>query len=737
METASSKCQENQNSTDCLLQALLIVLAEQKQAQDAGIDWDPITFGVTLLIGLVASTIALATVFQAVIAGGKGGRRANSRAIGRWSKYTTRKWIFSEMSWSYTAYTPVLGLSSLEGHIKNMIREKEDEEYEEWERRVETSKSESKIRPSSNLIQRLKEVLKLSITNVDTRVGPYPATWLGLFKITGLENFDKFDLTPITADYLPDDFIAVPASAEVGAITVLTAAAGVHRLDVDTGLYPVIIGHGFQFDFRQHPVLGVVGAFSEHLHLRDRKNIMKPSLEKISEAVMHSHGEVELRVSASYNTDPTVTQVAAPPRDTIGTRETKGHSVLRQVLLNDIWLPRDQDSFRPYYESRNPHLVPIASFLLAKSPKSPPSLFPVSAWKHHNPFSIIALNGTFWPTAELHGFFEQNWEQWDAMSLDGDRNYEALKFLDTPDRASEETVYETGFRVRNKRSLPSQGASTIPLICLGLLYHPKKLQEKMSKFSFLEKQKLREAVHDRLRQADWWLADVLAMEKAIEHRIRLLFATSLALSRAEDMTHEGLLKVPNTSEIVEEGHEQQKQSPSTVQGMHCKMLQALGNLTEGFKLDHQSLKATLKTGPTLQRWEHGELGPIRRHLRKEFFGSSLTQAELQITPADQEYLDHFERKIEESKSQIEGLAGPGNHSPETFFNTHQMLSRLATVVGCHTRSNNADRKNDALKRKIDDVIIYRSLLIGVLFYTALDHSKVLESGVWDRVVPVI
>ncbi|KXH61299.1 hypothetical protein CSAL01_09872 [Colletotrichum salicis] len=98
----------------------------------------------------------------------------------------------------------------------------------------------------------LKESQKPILARISSHASR-PATWLNLFEITGLGSLDAFHLVPITADYLPDDFIAVPASAEVGAIVTITAVAGAQRLDDGPDSYPVIIGYGFQFDFRQHP----------------------------------------------------------------------------------------------------------------------------------------------------------------------------------------------------------------------------------------------------------------------------------------------------------------------------------------------------------------------------------------------------------------------------------------------------------------------------------------------------
>lgn len=82
MNSDDSQCPEDGNSTDCLLRALLGLLREQQEAEDAEINWDPINFAFTLLIGLLAILFALATVLQAIFTAGKGRRRTSHLAIG-------------------------------------------------------------------------------------------------------------------------------------------------------------------------------------------------------------------------------------------------------------------------------------------------------------------------------------------------------------------------------------------------------------------------------------------------------------------------------------------------------------------------------------------------------------------------------------------------------------------------------------------------------------------------------
>lgn len=72
MDPDGSQCPEDNNSMDCLLRALLQLLRGQQEADDAEMDWDPINFAFTLLIGLLAIAFALATILQAIFAAGRG-----------------------------------------------------------------------------------------------------------------------------------------------------------------------------------------------------------------------------------------------------------------------------------------------------------------------------------------------------------------------------------------------------------------------------------------------------------------------------------------------------------------------------------------------------------------------------------------------------------------------------------------------------------------------------------------
>lgn len=71
MDNDISKCPEDSNSTDCLLRTLIQLVDDQNRADDAKIDWDPVTFVFTAIIGVIAIVFALIPVVQAFLTAGR------------------------------------------------------------------------------------------------------------------------------------------------------------------------------------------------------------------------------------------------------------------------------------------------------------------------------------------------------------------------------------------------------------------------------------------------------------------------------------------------------------------------------------------------------------------------------------------------------------------------------------------------------------------------------------------
>ena len=226
-------CPEDENSTDCLLRELLKTI----QDKDKEYNWDPLTFGFLVPIGLVAAVFGALTIFQAIWSAGSGRRRCNKIAIGRWSKLTKNRWSWHDLTFLTTAKTPLLRSNSM---LKTLNDKKKGQQSPGDGGHASTDQSSNSTSA---------------------------ATWLRFLQELNLEDLalsgEDENIAETAADYLPSDSLAVPAYGEVGFIVSMAAAAGAYSWKFSSqSPYPVIIGEDFQFDFRQHPTLGTVGAFS-------------------------------------------------------------------------------------------------------------------------------------------------------------------------------------------------------------------------------------------------------------------------------------------------------------------------------------------------------------------------------------------------------------------------------------------------------------------------------------------
>lgn len=106
------------NTTDCLLRAVLHTL-QQLQEKDANDDfnWDPLSFVVTVVIGVVALLFAATTIFQGVLTTSPGRRKCSYEAIGPWSALTRRRWNWSELRRDSIAYTPLITVNMLRNSL--------------------------------------------------------------------------------------------------------------------------------------------------------------------------------------------------------------------------------------------------------------------------------------------------------------------------------------------------------------------------------------------------------------------------------------------------------------------------------------------------------------------------------------------------------------------------------------------------------------------------------------------
>jgi hypothetical protein len=112
-----------------------------------------------------------------------------------------------------------------------------------------------------------------------------PATWLNLLKYIDMDDFvwDHFKMHTkrTAADYLPSEVQAVPAFIDVDTIVVLAAITGCDTLTIESEFgYPLITGATIQVHFRRDPFLGVVASFENYGIERSKKEELQKKVEK-------------------------------------------------------------------------------------------------------------------------------------------------------------------------------------------------------------------------------------------------------------------------------------------------------------------------------------------------------------------------------------------------------------------------------------------------------------------------
>ncbi|KAI6776503.1 hypothetical protein HG530_000448 [Fusarium avenaceum] len=156
------------NATECLLRVTAIIL-DQLREESRDFNWDPASFVVTLVIGIIAAAFAFFAIIQGFLAAGPGRHKCSKYAIGTWARLSKRHFEWSELRYRSIAQTPVISAESLIDKILlrgGLIKWQED--YSDfWD--------------DEQLFSKLKHDQK------DTS-DYFPATWLKLLTCTGLHH---------------------------------------------------------------------------------------------------------------------------------------------------------------------------------------------------------------------------------------------------------------------------------------------------------------------------------------------------------------------------------------------------------------------------------------------------------------------------------------------------------------------------------------------------------------------
>jgi len=212
----------------CFLRACFLLRAFESQwsnNEHSGYNWNPLTFGATVAIGVLAVAVAMTTVFQGALSAGPGRLKASQHAIGP-VHYKKSRTIFSWIELRFRTVACVPYIDSISW----------------FDRRA--------------LVQHKKR--RLSKGHVS-----YGAGWLNLINSIPAE-CHHWAMTRCQTDYLPSDIQAAPARATVQAVVELAVLTFCDSVTLIKDL-PLARGHGSQLSFRDHPYLGIVAVFDQYV----------------------------------------------------------------------------------------------------------------------------------------------------------------------------------------------------------------------------------------------------------------------------------------------------------------------------------------------------------------------------------------------------------------------------------------------------------------------------------------
>ena len=644
-------CPEDENSTECLLRELLKAINDK----DKEFNWDPLTFGFLVPIGLVAAIFGALTIIQAIWSAGSGRRRCNKIAIGRWSKLTTRRWNWHDLMFLSTAKTPLLRSNSI---LKILSDNKNAQPSPRNPGYGSTDHSPN---------------------------GTSAATWFNFLQEINLSDLAPSDndgnIRETAADYLPSDLVAVPAYCEIGFIVATAAAAGAYSWETNAqSPYPAIIGEDFQFDFRQHPTLGPVGAFSRYVQRVAQES---PTRECLAKAIKHAEGGIDIatlfpldekiRKSLSLKESPISVSILELPDSIHLLRGTHREGTCTRGGESDLC------TLPTYFDGSDEHLLWL---FIADTPKHPPAIFPSGLIHVPNLLSILALNSGFWS----------------SMSNTWESREEENEFIWLPDltwRESLESIEPAlGVRPINKYI----GYKDIYRRCVQILYEPQAFQAWIDSIGRSKKQAFRQGVVAQLQQIDKWLEEQDHEQDARCSIVEIYRITS-ALLKADKAIANGSLRaaVPADQAVAQQTNPGDSPKQDTTDGPFDPDDEHLGIVVSR----HFKMLTTLR--------DLGKIDLSTRFREKE--GVLM--------------LEDFEREMKTRRA----LAGI-SQSPTLL----EKLVKLPETL--ETNMWNAQSERSPIET-IKDVVIWRCILIYLLFSTAPDNSKVLSSGLWEHVVPVI
>ncbi|KAI0110486.1 hypothetical protein GGR51DRAFT_511399 [Nemania sp. FL0031] len=754
---SGSNCPEGANSTDCLLRALL----QSTNGHFGEYNWDPIAFGFTVPVGIIAALFAAFTIYQAVTTTSRGSRKCNWRAIGDWSCQTTKRWDWHDLCRISTAQTPILTTANIQRALKLesiLYRSDQDEESnqdDEPNQNAEPNQNITFIQKISAFWKDIYRALRGPPRQKSQGDNPSAASWLGFLDELNLV-YSDMRVVPLKvkiADYLPDDLLAVPAYGEVGFIVAAAAAAGAYSWKVDERSgYPTILGRSFQFEFRSHQTLGTIGSFIKYDYRLESRRA--PTVKQLESAFLQSLGGLK---------------VDWFPSEVFKGEQDNNHrlfDVLHDSASNLIFSLSRHFYARnhtcqtrlcmcwrlSYYRKDSYHLMWL---LVANAPPRPPVIFPLQP-KNPDVFRFLAFHSRFWASlGTKHSFSSvdsdtqapiivknMSWLTLKSPKLIKDKDvFKVLEFLDEQTGEKERAQSPRSGRFDPLEIFPEWFENPLQLCNFSIVFEPTvkflysqdEFRAWFGSLQHLNREYFRILFLLQLIQVDLWLAS-RGEDEIVCEAISLSTTTLALLDMSSALSHKPSAFPMSQGTQSSRWRELETRCPEDdIAVGHFETLQLLEDLIAEFKdLEFYERDGFFPNSFKAKGGDHTHMTPTEeqncRSLEHKFETNAFLLSSLTHFPPHYRslYAKHYSDQV------------------DTLF---RALSNVLETRYTSIESNIVDSKGEDSKRRapndkstgeeIRDALIWRCILMGMLFSTALDNSDLLSSGVWERVVPII
>ncbi|KAK4096431.1 hypothetical protein N658DRAFT_511204 [Parathielavia hyrcaniae] len=504
------------------------------------------------------------------------------------------------------------------------------------------------------------------------------------------------------ADYLPADLLAAPAYAEVGLIVAMAAISGAYSFrnaaDAQQSQYPVVVGNEFQFDFRHHPTLGTIGAFSRYGKAQAVHTVGSVLWRQLMWAIEHARGNV---CAMQFLTNRTI---ADPDELPVGIEPVMQQS---QAFLYEF------DDFQAWFQSMQPLRQQYFRGLVL--------------------LQLQQLDKWLAGARDFSLNFASLWKCRTSILY-----YSTLALLDAENAISEQ-VFDTSVLEQ-----PLQGDRWLGL---GVARHHGTLQvldSFLSQFPWLRGRKTHSIPKSDyqkwmpstvIRRYRRQIACLLGTQERIGHNSRAVCEMFMRLKHIIDASYSHCnsdhLKRDDGDEKLGHGSEQpnlKDEGPSLVPDL--TEAKAGDEAASGRPLGNAALSEPEpgKGGPSSTQQAGGDDDGVLEPPLKKPSGLS---AECEVEQSSQ---PEPEPERPEARHDTSNLAA---EKAPTTEEAPGPSAKAASRSKPSRSARRAERDMTVLSGIVDDALIWRAILNAMLYSTAPDSSDVLTSGIWGHVVPVI